>query len=283
VKWLVATTIQSIYGGGRPTSILASKLQFSPRHVRFGVYMRISVESLSKRYGGVRALDSVTFTIEPGQILALLGVNGAGKTTLLRCFSGVVTGSGSILYDGERFTRGSMNLRRRIAFLPDFPIAFPYHTVLRHIGMVLRLYESDDPAIEPRVLELLRGFDLLPLVDTPMSKLSRGQAYKAALAALLTVDAELLLLDEPFASGMDPNGITFLKREARAAAARGNTVVYSTQILDIAETLSDRLLIIERGQLRYYAPLGELQGADSGHDGSSVLEQLFQQLRSSPQ
>jgi ABC-type multidrug transport system ATPase subunit len=99
----------------------------------------------------------------------------------------------------------------------------------------------------------------------------------------LAVNAELLLLDEPFASGMDPNGITFLKREARAAAARGNTVVYSTQILDIAETLSDRLLIIERGQVRYYAPLGELQGAPSGHDGRSVLEQLFQQLRSSPQ
>jgi ABC-type multidrug transport system ATPase subunit len=129
--------------------------------------MRITVESLSKRYGGVRALDGVSFTIEPGQILAVLGINGAGKTTLLRCFSGVVAASGSISYDGERFTRGSMNLRRRIAFLPDFPSAFPHHTVLRHIGMVLRLYESDDPAVEPRVLELLRGFDLLPLVDTP--------------------------------------------------------------------------------------------------------------------
>lgn len=230
----------------------------------------------------MRALDDVTFTIEPGQVLAVLGVNGAGKTTLLRCFSGVVTGSGSILYDGERFTRGSMNLRRRIAFLPDFPIVFPHYTVLRHIGMVLRLYEMDDPIVESRVLELLRGFDILHLVDTPMSKLSRGQAYKTALAALLAVDPELLLLDEPFASGMDPNGITFLKREARAAAARGHTLIYSTQILDIAETLSDRVLIIDRGHVRYYAPLGELQGTSTGHEGSSVLEQLFQQLRSNP-
>jgi ABC-type multidrug transport system ATPase subunit len=176
-----------------------------------------------------------------------------------------------------------MNLRRKIAFLPDFPIAFPHYTVLRHIGMVLRLYAADDPAIEPRVLELLRGFDLLPLVDTPMSKLSRGQAYKTALAALLAVDAQLLLLDEPFASGMDPNGITFLKREARAAASRGHTVIYSTQILDIAETLSDCVLIIERGQVRYYAPLSELQGTASRQKGNSVLEQLFQQLRSTAQ
>ena len=112
----------------RLNSYLSLRLQFSPRHVRFGVYMRITVESLSKRYGGVRALDGVSFTIEPGQILAVLGVNGAGKTTLLRCFSGVVAGSGSILYDGERFTRGSMNLRRKIAFLPGFPncLSAPY-------------------------------------------------------------------------------------------------------------------------------------------------------------
>ena len=221
--------------------------------------------------------------IEPGQILSVLGVNGAGKTTLLRCFSGIVTGSGNIYYDGERFTRGNMDLRRRIAFLPDFPIVFPHHTVLRHIGMVLKIYGADSPAIEPRILDLLRGFDILPLVDTPMAKLSRGQAYKAALAALLATDTELLLLDEPFASGMDPNGITFLKREARAAVARGHTVIYSTQILDTAETLSDRVLVIERGQVRYYAPLDELRDAAIGDVGSSVLEGLFQQLRSSPQ
>lgn len=244
--------------------------------------MRISVDSLAKRYGKVRALDNITLAIEPGQILSLLGINGAGKTTLLRCLSGIVAGSGNIQYDSEKFTRGNMGLRRRIGFLPDFPIAFPHSTVLRHIGMVLRLYEADQPAMEPRVLELLRGFDLMPLIDTSIAKLSRGQAYKTALAALLAVDPELLLLDEPFASGMDPNGITFLKREARAAAARGHTVIYSTQILDTAETLSDRVLIIERGQVRYYAPLSELQEVATGHAGGGVLEHLFQQLRSTP-
>jgi ABC-type multidrug transport system ATPase subunit len=243
--------------------------------------MRITVDSLSKRYGRVHALDGVTLTIEPGQIVSVIGVNGAGKTTLLRCLSGIVVGSGTIWYDGAKFTRGSMDLRRRLAFLPDFPVAFPQNTVLRHIGMVLRLYGADEAAVEPRVLELLRGFDLLPLIDTQMAKLSRGQAYKAALTALLAVSPELLLLDEPFASGMDPNGITFLKREARAAAARGHTVIYSTQILDIAETLSDRVLVIERGQARYYAPLEELNGAVAGCEGGGVLERLFQQLRSS--
>jgi len=99
------------------------------------------------------------------------------------------------------------------------------------------------------------------------------------LTALLAVDPEVLLLDEPFASGMDPNGITFLKHEARAAAARNRTVVYSTQILDTAETLADRVLIIDRGQVRYYAPLDDLRSLATGREGG-VLEQLFQQLRS---
>ena len=241
--------------------------------------MRITVEALSKRYGRVDALDNVNLTIESGQILAVLGVNGAGKTTFLRCLCGVVAGSGHILYDGDQFTRGNMSVRRKIAFLPDFAIAFPHFTVLRHIGMVLRLYGVHERVLESRILDLLRGFDILPLIDTAMSKLSHGQAHKAALTALLAVDPEVLLLDEPFASGMDPNGITFLKREARAAVARNRTIVYSTQILDTAETLADRILIIERGQVRYYAPLDELRRVATGHEGG-VLEQLFQQLRS---
>jgi ABC-type multidrug transport system ATPase subunit len=242
--------------------------------------MRISVDSLSKRYGRVHALEDINLTIEAGQIVVVLGVNGAGKTTFLRCLCGVVAGSGHILYDGDQLTRGNMNVRRKIAFLPDFPIAFPHHTVLRHVGMVLRLYGADERVMESRVLDLLRGFDILSLVDTPMSKLSRGQAYKAALTALLAIDPEVLLLDEPFASGMDPNGISFVKREARAAAGRNCTIIYSTQILDIAETLADRVLIIERGQVRHYAPLDDLHRVAAGHEGGGVLEQLFQQLRS---
>ena len=245
--------------------------------------MQITLESLSKRYSKVRALDNVSLEIEPGQIVSILGPNGAGKTTLLRCLSGIVAPtSGNIRYDGERFYRGNTAVRRRIAYLPDFPIAFPNNTVLRHIGMVLQLYGVDGSSTESRVMDLLRGFDLMPLIETPMAKLSRGQAYKAALSALLAADTELLLVDEPFASGMDPNGITFLKREARNSVKRGRTIIYSTQILDIAEKLSDRVCVMDRGEVRHYAPLAELQATNAGSVGT-VLEGLFQQLRESAQ
>ncbi len=231
----------------------------------------------------MRALDNVSLEIESGQIVSILGPNGAGKTTLLRCLSGIVAPtSGDIRYDGEKFYRGNTAVRRRIAYLPDFPIAFPNNTVLRHIGMVLQLYGVDGSSTESRVMDLLRGFDLMPLIETPMAKLSRGQAYKAALSALLAADTELLLIDEPFASGMDPNGITFLKREARNSVKRGRTIIYSTQILDIAEKLSDRVCVMDRGEVRHYAPLAELQAVNAGSAGT-VLEGLFQQLRESAQ
>lgn len=246
--------------------------------------MKIRLQAVSKTYGKVHALENVSLTIEPGQIVSILGPNGAGKTTLLRCLGAIVAQtSGHIYFDEERFTRGNLDLRRRIAVLPDFPIAFPHNTVLRHIGMVLRLYEKDDPAIEPRVMELLRDFDLMPLIDTPMAQLSRGQAYKTALAALLASDPEVLLLDEPFASGMDPNGITALKREARDATRRGRTIIYSTQILDIAEKLSDWVCLIDRGEVRHFAPLNDLLSVSVGHGEENGLEKLFQQLRETAQ
>src|SRR5262245_18651550 len=111
--------------------------------------MHIALRGLSKAYGANNALDDVSLEIAPGQIVAVLGPNGAGKTTLLRCLAGVaIPNRGEILCDGQSFRRERIDLRRRFAFLPDFPYVFPSMTVLRHIGMVLRLYEADRPGVE---------------------------------------------------------------------------------------------------------------------------------------
>lgn len=181
------------------------------------------------------------------------------------------------MFDGEVFRRGRVDLRKRQFFLPDFPFVFGNVTVLRHIGMVLRLYGADGGADTERILALLKGFDLMTVADTLLSKLSRGQLYKAALVALMAVDPEVWLLDEPFASGMDPNGISFFKREAREAARRGRTVIYSTQILDIAENLSNHVCLIHKGELRVFETFANLHSR--ALDKDSVLEELFQGLR----
>lgn len=170
--------------------------------------MRIELQSVSKSYGRTRALDRVSCELEPGQVVAVLGANAAGKSTLLRCLSTVIgPDKGVILCDEQPLRRDRLDLRRRMLFLPDFPLVYGGHSVIRHIGMLLRVYEADTTGAEERAVSLLRDFDLLPLANRAVATLSRGQTYKAALAGLLTLDPEVWLLDEPFASGMDPHGI----------------------------------------------------------------------------
>jgi ABC-type multidrug transport system ATPase subunit len=242
--------------------------------------MNIELRGLTKKYKSFRALDEVSLTLGPGQIVALLGPNGAGKTTLLRCLAGTIAPQqGELLYDGQVFRRDQMDLRRRLLFLPDFPAVFEEWSPISHLGMTLRLFGRDGAGIEERVMELFREFDLLPLASAPFATLSRGQRYKAALAAMIAVGPELWLLDEPFASGMDPNGINVFKRRAREAAIAGATIIYSTQILDAAERFSDRICIIHRGKVAAFDETARLRQSDA--NGTSGLDDLFAQLRES--
>jgi len=240
--------------------------------------MRIELRGVLKSYRSVRALDHVSLSIEPGQIISVLGPNGAGKTTLLRCLAGLAApNAGAVYYDDEEFRRDRLDLRRRLQFLPDFPLHFWDQSVLRNIAIVMHLFDTDGVGSEQRVLDLLREFDLLPLSMRPVFSLSRGQAYKAALVALLAIDRELWLLDEPFSSGMDPHGIDAFKKHARAAAARGRTIFYTTQLLDVAERFSDRVCVLHQGEIRAFDALERLR--ERAQDKDNVLAELFRNLR----
>src|ERR1700719_658280 len=244
--------------------------------------MQIHLDSLSKHYGRLAVLDKVSLEIKPGTILALLGPNGAGKTTLLRCLSGlVVPASGRISYDGEFFRRDRMDLRKKFFFLPDFPLAFSDMTVLRHVAMCLQLYGVAEGTDSGRVIQLLEAFDLLPLAEARLGTLSRGQIYKAALCGFLAVDPPLWILDEPFASGMYPTGILHFREEARAAATRQRTIIYTTQILEIAEKFADQICILDRGRVLYLDTPQHLRDQGGGDD--RALIELFRRLRSNPE
>ena len=240
--------------------------------------MKIELQGVFKHYKEVRALDNVSLEIDPGQIISLLGPNGAGKTSLLRCLSTVAgIDRGEIHFDGAMLQRDRLDLRRRMMFLPDYPFLFWDETVLRNVAITLRLYGAERPGVEERILELLQELDLLPLAHVPVQTLSRGQAYKTGLVCLLAVDPEIWLLDEPFASGMDPQGINLFKSAARTAAKAGRTIIYSTQILDVAERFADRICVIHRGEVRAFDTMDALRGRAA--DKENVLEELFRQLR----
>jgi ABC-type multidrug transport system ATPase subunit len=250
---------------------MGRQASLEPRAKHEGVHVRI--DGLTKSFGAFKALENVSLELAPGSIVALLGPNGAGKTTLLRCLAGIIAPQrGTISYDGDVFKRSKIELRRRFCFLPDFPFAFPHMSVLAHIAMLLKLYEVSGPEVEERVVEAMRDLDLLPLADLQIGHLSRGQAYKAAMASLFAVDPELWMLDEPFASGMDPHGINVFRSRCRLATERGRIILYSTQILDIAKEFCDRVGIIHRGQIVMF------EREQLRAEKSDFLNEVFRQL-----
>lgn len=244
--------------------------------------VQIDLLGLTKRYEGTSVLDNFTLSIPAGHVVAVIGLNGAGKTTLLRCLSGLVAPSrGEICYAGEKFHRDRLDLRRRFMFLPDFPAVYADMNVLKHVSLMLRVYERDGDAATDEIMRSLTELDLLPLCEAPIGQLSRGQIYKVALTALFAVNPEVWLLDEPFASGLDPQGLACLKDAARRRARTGGTIVYSTQILEIATKFSDLLVVIDHGRL--VATYTSAQLAALPAEGPESLESRLRQFREVPQ
>ncbi len=238
--------------------------------------MHISLTQVGKRFGTHTALDGVSATIPAGSIVAVLGANGAGKATLLRLLATVqVPSSGEIAIDGELLSRERIDLRRRLMYLPEPPPLKLSDTPLGYMASMLAVYEVEPRAVGERVTAIYDELDLLPLAETEVATLSRGQAYKSALAALLAVDSELWLLDEPFAAGMDPQGAAVLKRHAHKASAQGKTIIYTTQMIEVAEQFADLLLILDHGRLHALTSVPELRAIAPG---DHVLERLFADL-----
>ena len=217
--------------------------------------MNLWIRTLSKKFPGVPVLSEVSADIEPGTLVALLGANGAGKTTLLRCLAALTApDSGDILFDGHILRRSRLDLRRKLMFLPDFPDLFQDMEPLEIIALHLKLWQAETrPGIAERVADLMDKLQIASLCGIPALTFSRGQRYKTALAALVAVDPELWLLDEPFASGMDPQGIATFRQEAgQAVQERDRIIIYSTQMVELACGFSDKIAVISRGQMMMF-------------------------------
>lgn len=242
-------------------------------------HVSLELREGTRHYGRSRALDRLSITFHPGEIVCLLGANGAGKSTLLRALAGLVAlDRGEAFLDGAPLRREDLPQRRQLFFVPDFPLLLWDETVIRNISTLVRLYQADRAGLSERIVELLEHFDLLEKAEANAGTLSRGQVYKTTLAALLAIDPPYWLLDEPLASGVDPVGLSIFRREARAAADRGHCIIFSTQILEIAETLADRVAILHRGQLRGVQSAAELRNRAT--TGEPSLQELLQTLTS---
>ena len=212
--------------------------------------MLLKTHDLTKRFRGSTILDRINLQLLGGEIVVLLGANGTGKTTLLRLLACVYGPTdGTITMDGELLNRSRVDLRRRFYLVADGPQIRSRHTVLEYISDASLLYGVTIDQMRDQLVDLMERWEVLPLADNWVGSLSRGQSYKVAMCLLEMADPDFWFLDEPFASGMDPSGLKNLSNALKRARQRGRGILFSTQIIELAERLSDQVAILHGANL----------------------------------
>jgi ABC-2 type transport system ATP-binding protein len=209
----------------------------------------IRVRGLVKSYGSVRALDGVDLDAEPGTVLGLLGPNGAGKTTAVRVLTTLLApDAGEASVAGLDVARDAAALRARIGLAGQYAAVDENLTGAENLTMVGRLYGMRRRNARARAGELLERFDLVDAADRPARTYSGGMRRRLDLAAALVARPPVLFLDEP-TTGLDPRSRLELWETIEALVAEGTTVLLTTQYLDEADRLADRIAVIDRGRV----------------------------------
>jgi ABC-2 type transport system ATP-binding protein len=239
--------------------------------------MLLEVAGLVKQYGKLRAVDGVTLRVGAGEIVGLVGPNGAGKTTALRCCVGILRPTeGQVVIAGHDLRREEREAKRQMAFVPELPSLYPLLTIEEQIEFIVRAYGALTPDFAERRETLLRRFDLWEQRRKLCGQLSKGMRQKTAIAAAFLHHAQVILLDEPLI-GVDPAGARQLKELILEARSAGRAILVSTHLLDTAERLCDRIIIMQRGRVRAEGTLAELRTQlDRTHD--TTLEEIFTEL-----
>jgi ABC-2 type transport system ATP-binding protein len=239
----------------------------------------IEVSHLIKHYADVKAVDDVSFDVQPGEIVGLLGRNGAGKTTTLQVLSGITRpDSGGVRICGIDLLADPKKAKVHLGFVADEPEFFEYLTVDEHLKFSGMLYGLPDGAHSAD--RLLSQFGLDGKRSAFPEELSRGMRQKLALACALHHEPNAIFLDEPL-TGLDPAGMREMKDTILARAQGGAAILLSSHLLFLVEELCSRLLILHDGKVVASGSMQEIRGAaDKG--SSRELEAAFLEITSRP-
>lgn len=208
----------------------------------------IEFSDVTRRFGGVEAVKDLSFEVQKGDVVGLLGANGAGKTTTMRLMTGYFPpSSGEVRIGGQRIERNPLGIKRRIGYLPEIP---PLHdemivnNYLKYVGSLKEIPRSSMPKKIDRVLERL---ELEDQADRLVGNLSRGYRQRVALAQALVHEPDILVLDEP-TLGLDPKQVRRL-RELIQELAENSTLLISSHILPEVQEICERVIILDDGEM----------------------------------
>ena len=235
----------------------------------------IKAEHLSFVYGGsFKAVDDLSFHIKKGQIVGFAGPNGAGKTTVIRMLTGVLKpAEGRAEINGHDIVKDALEAKKSFAYVADNPDVLLQLSGLEYINFIADIYKVPSDERKERVADLSERLGMSDSLLTPMREYSHGMRQKLMIIAALTHNPPAWILDEPM-TGLDPSAAYELKNLMREHASKGNAVLFSTHVLEVAEKLCDHIIIINHGKDLYQGTVEKLEDEHKGKD----LEEIFLDL-----
>ena len=232
----------------------------------------LEIYNLTKSYGEKTAVEDLSFTVNAGELCAFIGHNGAGKTTTLKCVAGILGFEGGhIRVDGVSLEDDNLEVKRRIAYIPDNPDLYDFMTGMQYLNFIGDIFGISTEQREERIQKYGAALALSDNeIASPISTYSHGMKQKLALISAFLHDPKLILLDEPFV-GLDPKASHVLKEIMKDFCREGGAILFSTHILEVAEKLCDKVVIIKGGRLVTCGSMEEVKG-------NSSLEDVFLDL-----
>ena len=228
----------------------------------------LEVKKLSGGYANIPVLKDVSFQVADGELVGLIGLNGAGKSTTIKEIIGLLTPyEGQILIDGQTILGQAEAYRKKIGFIPETPSLYEELTLKEHLEVVALAYDLDWDAAFERAEKLLKLFRLEEKLDWFPVHFSKGMKQKVMIICAFMVQPSLLIVDEPFL-GLDPVAIQDLIDLLEEEKKRGTSILMSTHVLDSAEKMCDRFVILHQGQVLADGNLDQLRQSFGQADAS---------------
>lgn len=239
----------------------------------------IQVENLTRRYGDFTAVDKVSFSVAPGEVVGLLGHNGAGKTTIMKMLTGYLEPTeGQITVDGLEIDKDTSAIQARIGYLPENCPVWPEMTVIEFLSYQAALHHIPEADRDRAIARAIRRTDIGNKATSTIQTLSRGYRQRVGVAQAILHDPKIVILDEP-TNGLDPTQIHQMRSLIRELA-KTSTVMVSTHILQEVQAVCERVMIMRSGHLVVDKRLDELREMDrirlvTGADARPVLEAVI--------
>lgn len=235
----------------------------------------IQVQHFTKKYGDKAVVKDISFTAKDGAITGFIGHNGAGKSTTIKAITGVISPTeGTILINGIDIARDALNAKRQFGYVSDSPDHFLRLSGMEYLDFMADIYDAPAEGRAQFIEDYAKRFGIYDALNNKILSYSHGMRQKIMIMGALIHDPSVWILDEPL-TGLDPQSAFELKKMMREHVEKGNSVFFSTHVLEVAEKLCDEICIIKNGELLYNGTMDELK---STYKSQASLENIFLEL-----